>query len=375
MIETTQVSTPAGMIDLGVGQPQLSLLPHEAMRRAGERLLTGQDNACLNYGPARGNGYLRLALAEFLAPRYRCRVNAENLMISAGCTQALSMIAGTLAAPGDTVLVEDPTYFLAHRVFGDRGLGIAGVPIGPRGLEPDALEKAIKEHHPKLLYLIPAHQNPSGITLAEEYRRPIVELCERYGVTIVADEVYQLLTYRGTPPPPLASFVDSEAVISVGTFSKILAPGLRLGWIQASESILARLTSLGVFASGGGLNHFTGCLVNEVLRSGDQATYLDGLLETFRARVDLMDRLLAETLGDRVEYAKPEGGYFFWLRLRDGDAEELLPRARALGVGYRSGPLFSTCGGFRDSLRLSFAFYGDEDIKQGVHRLAKAITE
>ena len=364
------------MIDLGIGQPQLSLLPHEAMRRASERLLTGQDNACLNYGPARGNGYLRLALAEFLAPRYGCPVNAENLMISAGCTQALSMIAGTLAAPGDTVLVEDPTYFLAHRVFRDRGLRIAGIPIGPQGLEPDALEKAIfKAHRPKLLYLIPAHQNPSGITLAQEYRRLIVGLCERHGVTIVADEVYQLLTYRGTPPPPMAAFIDSEAVISLGTFSKILAPGLRLGWIQAAEPILAKLTALGVFASGGGLNHFTGCLVNEVLRSGDQASYLEGLVETFRVRVDLMDRLLHETLGNHVQYVKPEGGYFFWLRLPDGDAETLSLRVRALGVGYRSGPLFSTSGSFRDSLRLSFAFYGNEDLEQGVHRLAKAITE
>lgn len=376
MIETSQLATPEGVVDIGIGQPQLSLLPHHAMRRAGERLLTGSDNACLNYGPARGNGYLRLALAEFLSPRYGCPVDAASLMITGGCTQALSMIAGTLAAPGDTVLVEEPTYFLAHRVFADRGLKIAGVPIGPSGLEPEALERAIAEHRPKLLYLIPVHQNPSGVTLAAENRAHIVSLCVRHGVLLVADEVYQLLTYRGTPPPPMAAYLESQCVISVGSFSKILAPGLRLGWLQASEPILAKLTSQGVFASGGGLNHFTGCLVHQVIDSGDQATYLDSLREVFRHRVDLMDGLLQTHLGQRVEFRKPEGGYFFWLRLKDGrDAETLLVSARRQGVGYRSGILFSTGGGLRDHLRLSFAFYGDDDLELAVRRLAKAFEE
>lgn len=374
MIETTQLATPEGVVDIGIGQPQLSLLPHEATRQAAQRLLTGEDNACLNYGPARGNGYLRLALAEFLEPRYGCPVNPASLMMTGGCTQALSMIAGTLASPGDTVLVEEPTYFLAHRVFADRGLKITGVPIGPRGLEPEALEQAIIEHRPRLLYLIPVHQNPSGVTLAMEHRKAIVEVCARHGVLLVADEVYQLLTYRGAPPAPMAAYLESECVISVGSFSKILAPGLRLGWLQAAEPILSRLTSGGIFASGGGLNHFTGCLVHQVIASGDQARYLKTIQELFRHRIDLMDGLLKTYLGERVEYRKPEGGYFFWLRLKDGrDAETLLPVARGHGVGYRSGVLFSTRGELRDYLRLSFAFYGDDDLELAVRRLAATL--
>jgi DNA-binding transcriptional MocR family regulator len=375
VIETSQFTPKAGMVDLGIGQPQLELLPHDLMRQAACRVLTGQDNACLNYGPARGNGYLRLALAEFLGPRYGCAVDPATLMATGGASQALSMIASALAQPGDTVLVEEPTYFLAHRVFSDCGLRVVGVPIGADGLQPEELEAAIERHRPKLLYTIPVHQNPSGVIMAAQHRRAIVDMCARHGVLIVADEVYQLLTYQGSPPPPLAAYLDSEAVISVGSFSKILAPGLRLGWIQAAESLLGRLTSLGVFASGGGVNHFTGCLVQDVLASGGQASYLDGLLATYGRRVDLLDRLLTEHLGDRVVYRRPEGGYFFWLRLADGrDALALLERAGEEKVGYRSGVLFSTIGSFRDHLRLSFAHYGDEALQHGVERLARVLA-
>lgn len=374
MIETSQFLPLAGQIDLGIGQPQLSLLPNDALARAAATVLDGRDNACLNYGPARGNGYLLLALAEFLTRRYGHRTEPAELMATGGCSQALAMIAATFARPGDTVLVEDPTYFLAPRIFTDAGLNVVGVPLGERGLQPEVLEQAVKEHRPTLLYTIPIHQNPTGATLAAESRAAVVEICRRHGVLLIADEVYQLLNYEGDPPPPLAVFASSGTVISVGSFSKILSPGLRLGWIQTAPSLIARLTSLGTFASGGGINHLTGCLVHSVLASGDQDRYLDSLLDTFRARVKLMDGLLGQI--PRISYQKPNGGYFFWLRLGDGlDAQTLLQRASAHQVGYRAGILFSPSGQFRDYLRLSFAHYGNEDLQEGVQRLGRLLGQ
>lgn len=385
-LETSQLSAEPGVIDFGIGQPQLDLLPHQALSQAAADLLTGEDNASLNYGPARGNGYFRQALARFLTRRYGFPVDRAHLMATGGATQALSMIASTLARPGDTVLVEDPTYFLAPRVFADCGLKVVGVPLGPEGLEPEVLSQAIERHRPRLLYTIPVYGNPSGITMAARHRRPIVEMCAREGVLIVADEVYQMLSYSDTPPPPLAAYISSEAVLSVGSFSKILAPGLRLGWIQAAESLLARLTSLGMFASGGGVNHFTGCLVERLLPQDEeegrgatptsfQDRYLDRLQSTYRHRVEVMDDLLRQHLAGRVEYQKPGGGYFFWLRLSDGrDAQALLTRAAQGKVGYRSGALFSPTGGFADHLRLSFAHYDDLALRQGVERLAEVLS-
>lgn len=359
------------MIDLGIGQPQLSLLPHQELRRAAEVALTGESNALLNYGPSLGDGYFRLALAEFLSSRYGSAVDASTLMATGGATQALQLVASRLARPGDVVLVEEPTYFLAQQIFEDAGLRVVGVPLGPSGLQPEVVEKALHEHQPRLLYTIPVHQNPSGVTLAAEHRRSLVHLCSELGTLLVADEVYQLLTYEGSAPPPMATYLDSESVVSIGSFSKILAPGLRLGWLQSCAGILQKLTGAGVFASGGGVNHFTGCLVREVLASGDQGRYLETLLKVYRHRVGLLDALLREHLGEKVRWRKPEGGYFFWLELVDGrDAASLLERATAAQVGYRHGSRFSTRGDFASYLRLSFAHYGDEEIARAVERLA-----
>ncbi len=374
MIETRQTTSAPGVIDLGIGQPQLELLPSEGLARAASRALGGPDNSGLNYGPARGNGYFLLALAELLQEGYGIPVDPSTLMATGGCSAALAMLASALARPGDTVLVEDPTYFLAHRVFHDAGLKVVGVPLGPEGLEPERVAAAVREHRPKLLYTIPVYQNPSGLTLSAAARQPIVEICAEHGVTVLADEVYQLLSYQGSPPPPLAAYIDSEVVISLGSFSKILAPGLRLGWLQAAPALLGRLTSLGVFASGGGTNHFMTCLVKEWLESGDQKAYLEELRALYRHRVTLTARLLEQHLGDRIDFETPQGGYFLWLRLRDGkDAQTLLAQANEAGVGYRAGSLFSASGGCQDHLRLSFAHYGDEDIERAVERLASVL--
>lgn len=373
-IETRQFTIPPGMIDLGIGQPQLETLPHELLRDAAQRTLTGEDNSLLNYGPVRGDGHFRLALAEFLSRGYGISVEPSSLMATGGASQALAMLATTLARPGDVVLVEEPTYFLAHKIFADAGLDVVGVEIGAEGLTPAVLAEAIARHKPRLLYTIPIHQNPSGVTLSAAARAEIVELCRQNEVLILADEVYQLLTYQGSPPPPMASFLDSEAVVSLGSFSKILAPGLRLGWLQAAPVLLDRVSSLGMLASGGGVNQFTGCLVRSLLESREQDRYLDKLRALYSHRVDLLDRLLRQILGSKVAYHKPEGGYFFWLRLEgEKDAASLLAEASRLQVGYRAGSRFSTKSGFSDYLRLSFAHYGDEDLERAVERLARLL--
>lgn len=373
-LNTRQIPEDPSVLDLGIGQPDLALLPQPILRAATDRLLRSPDVSWLTYGPARGHGYLVRELAGFLTAHTGVATPPEQLMITAGCSHALDLIARTLAQPGDTVLVEDPTYFLAPAIFRDAGLQVVGLPLESDGWQPEALERALETHRPRLLYTIPTHHNPTGSTLRRERRQEMVDLCRRYGVLLVADEVYHLLTYRGTVPAPMAAYVEQEHVLSLGSFSKILAPGLRLGWIQTAPSLLERLTSPGVYASGGGTTPLVGGIVYQVLHQGDQGRYLATLRQVYGQRVLCFQQAIAQHLSGLVEYQTPTGGYFFWLRLRsEEDSEALLGAARELGVSYRCGRLFSPSGRCRAALRLCFAHYDDHQLEEAIARLGRLL--
>jgi 2-aminoadipate transaminase len=376
LFETTQIQADPDTIDFGIGQPQLELLPRELMWKASQAILSETENTSLNYGHPKGDGRLRVALASFLAPSYRSVIDPGSFVTTGGASQALNLIAQVFAKPGDTILVEEPTYFLAHRIFRDRGLKVVGVPLTEEGLDLGALEAAAKKHKPAFFYTIPVHQNPTGLTMGAERRRAVLDLAKKNGFLLVADEVYQLLTYVGAPPKPFAAYLESEVVLSVGSFSKILAPGLRLGWIQTSPALQERILEYGLFKSGGGLNHYVSCLVGAALANGWHAEFTESIRRAYAHRVEVMDRCLRAHLGDMVQYRKPEGGYFFWLELPKGiDCEEMQARAAEQKTGFRAGTRFSTQGGMKNYLRLSFAHYSEENIDVGIGRLAKVIKD
>ncbi len=364
--EVTQLRTDPEAVDFGVGQPQLSLLPRELLAQAGAQAMAVNDNSPLNYGHPKGDGLLRSSLAEFLTPRYRVPVDPANFVTTNGASQALHLIAHIFSQPGDTVLVEEPTYFLAHQILSDRGLRLVGVPVG----DMEALRQAAREHRPAFFYTIPVFQNPTGRTLTVEEREQLIAIAEQEDFLVVADEVYQLLGYTQEPPPPLRS----ERVLSIGSFSKILAPGLRLGWIECDSKHQQKILDYGLLRSGGGLNPLVCRWVHQFIANGSQEAYLKKLHQTYRDRIEVMDQALQESLGDRVTYSKPHGGYFFWIRLPSGvTALDLADRAQQLKVGFRSGERFSSHGNFGDYLRLSFAHYGEEAIREGVARLARCL--
>jgi DNA-binding transcriptional MocR family regulator len=375
-IRTTQADTSAGMIDLAIGHPSPSLLPLDIIRQAGERCLASDFLPYLQYGYEPGDGYFRTALAAFLSRCYDLEVSESELFVSGGVSQALDLICTVYTKPGDTVLVEEPTYFLALRIFKDHGLNVISVPSDDQGLEIQALEGVLGKAHPVLLYTVPTHQNPSGATLPMERRRRLVELSRERGFLIVADEVYHLLTYRDQPPPPLASFLAEDSVLSLGSFSKILAPGLRLGWVQASGRLLQPLAECGLLDSGGGLNPFTSAVVRGVLETGLQETHLQHLRKEYELRRKAMETALERYLADMVEYSPPNGGFFFWLRLVEGrDASAALKPAKKNKTSFVPGTAFSAGTGLRDHLRLSFSYNRPEEIKQGIERLAEALSK
>jgi DNA-binding transcriptional MocR family regulator len=325
----------------------------------------------LQYGYERGDHRFRTQLARFLSRRYAAEVPPDELFVSGGVSQALDLICSLFTRPGDLVFVEEPSYFLALRIFADHGLLVEGLPTDPHGLVPEALRDRLRERQPVLLYTVPTYQNPTGVTLTEARREQVLALCREHGVLLVADEVYHLLAYTGAPPRPLGAFAGQGGVLSLGSFSKILAPGLRLGWIQGPPDLLRRLATCGFLDSGGGLAPFTSAVVRSLLEQGTQEAHLERLRGIYGARAQAMAASLEKTLGDAASILAPAGGFFCWVRLEGvSDTEQLLPRARAGGVTFVPGSRFSTRGGLGEYLRLSFSYYDEEHIAAGIARLA-----
>jgi 2-aminoadipate transaminase len=378
-IQFQQVVVPEGVIDLGVGQPNNAILPVDYVRRAAEMQFNDSPEF-LQYGAEWGDGYHRIALGEYLTEAYGTPVAPEQLFSTNGNSQALEMLCTVLTEPGDVVIVEEPTYFLAFQMFRDHGLEIRGVPIDDEGLVVDALideVAAIRAAGKRVAfaYTIPAFQNPTGITMSAQRRRELVDAARANDVLIVADEVYHLLRFApGAMPPPMSAYVDEGPILSLGTFSKILAPGMRLGWIHGSVERLAALADSGLILSGGGLNPVTSTLATAMMRAGWQSEYVEWLRATFARRSATMIASLREHMPEWVQYDVPAGGYFVWLRLPAGaDGAALRSVAKQHGVDLRHGAQFSPTGALGNHLRLSYAFYDDDDIVEGISRLGRAL--
>jgi 2-aminoadipate transaminase len=372
-LPTSQVNIPPGVIDLGVGDPPFSLLPLALLRAAAETRFSQNDPDFMQYGAEQGDGYIRLALANFLTEGFGFPVAADRLFITNGISNALDLICTLFTSPGDTILVEEPSYFLALRIFVDHGLRAIPIETDEAGLLIESLEEKLREFRPKFLYVIPTHQNPSGHTLSAERRARLVELSREHDFLILADEAYHFLSYNSEPPKAFAAWTEDAHVLSLGSFSKILAPGLRLGWIQTHPEKIQRLTGCGLLNSGGGLNPFTSAMVRGAIESGGLKQNIARLTGIYSSKLRVLDEALRRHLAGAV-YSVPSGGYFFWVRLPGAvDASELQRRAVDFKVNFRPGVRFSSRGGLRDRIRLSFVFYEPEEIEQGIIRLKQCL--
>jgi DNA-binding transcriptional MocR family regulator len=372
-LPTSQVNIPPGVIDLGAGNPPFSLLPLDLLRTAAESCFARGDPAFLQYGAEQGDGYFRLALADILTAGYGFPVDAGHLFVTNGISNALDLLCTLFTRPGDTIFVEEPSYFLALRVFADHGLRVVSIDTDEDGLVVELLEEKFRKGKPKFLYVIPTHQNPSGHTLTEERRARLVKLAQENNFLILADEVYHFLSYDSQPPKAFAAWTSDPHILSLGSFSKILAPGLRLGWIQAHHEKIQTLAGCGLLDSGGGLNPFTSAVVREVIESGGLTQNISQLKDIYSHRRMVMDSALRRQLPE-LTWKVPQGGYFFWVRLPRGlDAAELQQQALDKKVIFRPGVRFSSRNGLRDYIRLSFVFYEPEEIEEGILRLKKCL--
>lgn len=373
MIETVtfEGAPPPGTINLGIGQPSMDLLPLELLREASDIYFRSAHPLDLNYGVLAGDRRFLLALAGFLSREYDIQVNPDSLMVTAGVSQALDLVCTTFTKPGDTVFVEEPSYFLAFKIFQDHGLNIVGIPTDDDGLDLAYLRSKLSEVRPSLVYTIPSYQNPGGQCLSLDRRETLAALSNEHDFLIVADEVYQSLYYRERPPPAMATLIDKGQVISLGSFSKILAPALRLGWLQTSRPFLDRLISNGMINSGGSANHYTSLIIRHAMEAGLLERNILRLRAVLSDRLEAMDAALVKYLAGAVEWYKPDGGYFFWVRAKENvDMGPLKRQAANLETGFQPGHTFSTSGGLQSHFRLSFAPYDERDIAEAIRRLA-----
>jgi len=361
---------PPGTINLGIGQPSADLLPVGLIAQASKAFFASAEPLELNYGVLAGDARFLDSLAGFLTASYGAPANADELFVTGGNSQALDLVATAFAKPGDTVFVEEPSYFLAFQIFRDHGLNMVGIPLDADGPSIDALHQALQQHQPAFFYTIPSFHNPTGVCSTALRRQEILQLAQSHKFLIVADEPYQHLSYYAEAPKAFGTMIASEVVLSLGSFSKILAPGMRLGWIQTSNGLRQTLLANGFINSGGSINHISSHIVRHAIDLGLLNEHLEYLRPSYRRRVEAMDAALHAGFSGIATWTRPAGGYFFWLRFDDTvNTSELRERARQLETGFQAGAVFSGSGDFRNYLRLCFAHYAEDDIQTGVARL------
>jgi DNA-binding transcriptional MocR family regulator len=345
------------------------------LAQAAEHCLNQDNSYILAYGAEQGNWYFNDVLAGFLGEHYKLNVDPDHLFTTNGISQGLDFICGLFTQPGDTIFVENPTYSLALGIFADHRLNVVGLPMDEDGLVIEALEEVLTYQKPVFVYTVPTFHNPTGCNLSTTRREKLVELSRKHKFLVVADEVYQLLAYTGAPPPPMAKYTEAATVLSLGSFSKILAPGLRLGWIQTHPDLMSRLTTNGLIYSGGGLNPFTSAIVKSAIELGLQQKQLSHLKKVYEQRKKALNTALRSELPKSSTFTEPSGGFFTWLRLPQRvDAENLLTEAHRHGVGFAPGSFFSPRRDFKDFIRLCFAYYEAHELKEGAKRLASVIN-
>lgn len=375
ILPDVQIVRRPGIVEFGWGHPAPDLLPAEGLARAAALTLGRDWQAALTYGYDQGPGRLieqvrqRLGRVEGLAPP------AGQLMITGGISQALDMLCAQLSRPGDVVLVGAPTYHLALRIFRDRGLRAVVVPSDVQGLHVDAAEALLgmlrgRGERVAFLYTVASFSNPSGATLSAERRAALAALARQAGLMIIEDDAYGELWFDVPPPPSIYSLAPGGPIVRVGSYSKVLAPGLRLGWMLADPALVRRCAGSGVLDSGGGVSHFAAHLVSAFIELGLLDPHVERLRASLRARRDALLTVLARDMPAGCTWNPPLGGFFVWLKLPEGrDSADLLPAAEAAGVSYLPGRLFFAEGGGQGFLRLSFSLLPEEELVAGAARL------
>lgn len=361
------------IVRFAMGAPAAEVIPTEEFRRIAGEILT---DASFTYGATEGEPDLIDTVVNHFSDSAS---DPERIVITSGGMQGLDLAFKLFVDPGDLVVVESPTYTNGSGTALSYGADVLEVPVDDDGMDVDALETLVAEtgRTPRMIYTIPNFQNPSGTTLSESRRRRLLDLAHTWGAMILDDDPYGELRFSGDPVPGFRELSpDDPLVFSVRTFSKILAPGLRVGWVDADPRLRALLIA-GKQAMDTCANVPAQHIVAEYIARGGYDEHLAGLRTEYKRRKEAMDASIAAHLGDRVRTTDPDGGFFLWVTLQGDDARvsssRLFEIALAEGVAFIPGPALSPSGRFQDAFRLCFASSTPERIEEGLQRLARAL--
>lgn len=370
-----------GIISFAGGFPDSAMFDVAGIKEAANKALTEEPGGALQYGATEGYNPLREQLAAFMGTK-GVDVSAEGLIVTTGSQQALDLLGKTMISPGDKVIVEAPTFLATIQCFRLYGAELISAPIDANGVKTDELEKLMAEHKPKFVYLIPTFGNPSGAMLSLERRKKVLELAVKYNTLIVEDDPYGDLYFNAAPPPSILSLSKDvpgsrELIAHCGSMSKVLSPGLRVGWMIGPAELLAKATMCKQF-SDAHTSTFAQATAAQYLKAGRMPATLANVRKVYGERALAMGAALKRELGDAVEFTQPQGGLFFWARLtgaggKTKDAGEFAKKAIEQGVAFVPGAPFYAGKPDVSTFRLSFATADVGKIEEGVARLGKAI--
>lgn len=381
--ELLKLTQKPEMISFAGGLPAPEVFPVQAFKEAANRVLAENPEKALQYGTTEGYLPLREMIAQRSA-RYGLHVSASNISITSGSQQALDLLGRIFINRGDRIIVENPTYLGALQAWNAYGANYITVPMDEEGMMTSELESALRKGA-KFIYVLPNFQNPSGVTLSLRRRQELVELADRYGVPIVEDDPYGQIRFEGEHLPPVA-VVDSEYrgakdggyngnVIYLSTFSKLLAPGIRIAWAIGAESVIRKL----VQAKQGADLHtssFNQMAVYEVSKNDFLDEHVKVIRATYKERRDAMLEAMDELFPSEVKWTHPEGGMFLFVHLPKGmDAAAILEKAVEKKVAYVPGVAFHPVGGGENTMRMNFSFSAPDVIREGIARLGMLFKE
>ena len=359
-----------GMISFAGGNPALSALPDQVVAEIAADVLSRDGKAILQYGATEGYAPFLESLKQYAKEQLGCDIPA--VLPVTGSTQAMDLLCKALINPGDVILVENPSFLGNLQCMKLYEATLVPVESDDEGIIVDRLEEAIRRYKPKMLYTIPTFQNPTGKTLAADRRAPIAALAAKYGMVVAEDDPYRDLRYAGIPCPSIKSFDKEGWVVFLGSFSKIISPGLRVGFMAGDPRILRKCT-IGKQSSDVHTANLNQAIVDQFLRRNLLPDHIASICQSYKAQLDAMLEDLA-TFPEGTRYTRPEGGLFIWVELPSGiDAQALLEKAVARHVAYVPGTHFFADGGHENTLRLNFSNSTIDQIRNGMAVLRELI--